>query len=117
MRRLIRWYPVGEPVKHLEAFTFKGAPIWGGSIDKAADYDEDWKAGQALAACRAFHGAEEDIVIVTIARKRRGRDPVLAFIRSEASRFRSRNDGADGAVAAHLDIIADRIERGDMGGS
>lgn len=72
MRRIIRWYPVGEPVWHLESFTFNGTPIWG-EFDQAADYDEDWKAGQALAACRAFHGREEDIVIVTIKRTRKAR--------------------------------------------
>lgn len=40
--------------------------------------------------------------------------PALAFIRSEAARFRARDEGADAAVSAHLEIIADRIERADL---
>ncbi len=40
--------------------------------------------------------------------------PALAFLRSEAARFRERNEGADAAVAAHFEIAADRIERADL---
>lgn len=41
--------------------------------------------------------------------------PALAFMRAEAARFRARDEGADAAVAAHVEILADRIERGDLG--
>lgn len=67
MRRLVRWYPVGEPVKHLRAFTIDSVPLWG-SFDDAADYDDEGRLRAAMKACRAFHGREEDIVAVRIKR-------------------------------------------------
>lgn len=45
------------------------------------------------------------------------RSDVLAFLRSESKRFRERNEGADAAVAAHVEILADRIFRGDHRGA
>ena len=69
----IRWYPVGEPVQHLVRFEPNGAPVWG-SFDDAAvfyDHEDEAKMRAALAACRAFHGREEDIVSVKRTRVRR----------------------------------------------
>lgn len=42
---------------------------------------------------------------------------VLTFLRSEAKRFRERNEGADAAVAAHVEILADQIKRGEHRGA
>lgn len=40
------------------------------------------------------------------------RKDCVAYLRSEAARFRARDDGADQAVAAHFEIAADHIECG-----
>lgn len=45
------------------------------------------------------------------------RADVIAFLRSEAERMRRRNEGADAAVAAHVDLLVDRIGRGDHRGA
>lgn len=45
------------------------------------------------------------------------RADVLAFLRAEAARFRLRNEGADAAVAAHVEIVADQIGRGEHRGA
>lgn len=42
---------------------------------------------------------------------------VVAFLRAEAARFRARDEGADAAVAAHVEILADRIARGEHEGA
>jgi hypothetical protein len=39
---------------------------------------------------------------------------VVQHMRSEAARFRKRDEGADAAVAAHLEIAADHIESGKV---
>jgi len=45
------------------------------------------------------------------------RADVVAFLREEAERFRRRDEGADAAVAAHVEILADQIERKEHQGA
>jgi hypothetical protein len=71
MTYTIRWYPVADPVMHLKSITSNGTPIWG-TFDEALRFDEDQPnaARNALLSCRAFHGREEDIVLVRMRRVR-----------------------------------------------
>lgn len=56
----------------------------------------------AEAAGRVQHGERAD---------------VLAHLRAEAARFRNRNEGADAVVSAHVEILADQIERAEHRGA
>jgi len=45
------------------------------------------------------------------------RNDCIAFLRAEAARMRARDEGADAAVAAHFEIVADQFGRGEHEGA
>jgi len=49
----------------------------------------------------------------TKAARRDALSSAVNFVRREAERMRNRNEGADAAVSAHLEIIADQLDRGE----